>query len=110
MRVAGLGTFGLSVHLITAKGVSGRIGSIITDAEIEPTPRLYGDDVYAYCISCGACAAMCPVDALDLKTGKDFQTCWEYLEETKIRFKPRYGCGKCQLTVPCEKGIPVRSS
>ena len=106
---AGLGTFGLSVHLITAKGVSGRFGSIITDAEIEPTPRPYGDDPYAYCISCGACAAMCPVDALDLKTGKDFQTCWEYMEETKIRFKPRYGCGKCQLTVPCEKGIPKRA-
>lgn len=106
---AGLGTFGLSVHLITAKGVSGRFGSIITDAPIEPTPRPYGDDPYAYCIFCGACARKCPVDALDLKTGKDFQTCWEYMEETKIRFKPRYGCGKCQLGVPCETGIPVRA-
>ena len=40
--------------------------------------------------------------------GKDFQACWVYLEETKVRFKPRYGSGKCQHLVPCETGIPGR--
>lgn len=104
--VAGLGTFGLSAHLITRVGKAGRFGSIITNAEIEPTPRPYGDDPYAYCTLCGACTKRCPVDALTIEHGKDFQTCWVYLEETKIRFKPRYGCGKCQHLVPCETGIP----
>ena len=103
---AGLGTFGLSTHLITKVGKAGRYGSIITSASIEPTPRPYGEDPYAYCTHCGACTKRCPVNALSLETGKDFQTCWVYMEETKIRFKPRYGCGKCQHLVPCETGIP----
>ena len=103
---AGLGTFGLSTHLITRVGKAGRYGSIITTADFEPTPRPYGDEPYAYCTRCGACTKRCPVDALTLEHGKDFQTCWKYMEETKIRFKPRYGCGKCQLLVPCETGIP----
>ena len=102
----GLGTFGLSTHLITAAGKSGRFGSIITTAELEPTERPYGEDPYAYCTRCGACTKRCPVNALSLEHGKDYQTCWTYMEETKIRFKPRYGCGKCQLQVPCETRIP----
>lgn len=106
----GLGTFGLTAHLITEAGKSGRFGSIITTAELEPTERPYGEDPYAYCIRCGACTTRCPVDALSLEHGKDFQTCWVYLEESKIRFKPRYGCGKCQLQVPCETRIPAAST
>lgn len=105
--VCGLGTFGLSAHLITKAGVSGRFGSIITTAEIEPSPRPYGDDPYAHCTRCGACTRRCPVDAISLEGGKDYQVCWEYLEQTKIRFKPRYGCGKCQHRVPCETQIPA---
>ncbi|MDO4183159.1 MAG: 4Fe-4S binding protein [Coriobacteriia bacterium] len=105
--VAGLGTFGLCTHLITKRGKAMRLGSIITDAPFDPTPRPYKDDPFAYCTKCGACAKQCPIDALSLEDGKNFQTCWEYLEETKIRFKPRYGCGKCQLEVPCETRIPA---
>ena len=104
--IAGLGTFGLSAHLITRVGKAGRFGSIITTAGIQPTPRPYGDDPYAYCTRCGACTKRCPVNALSLEHGKDYQACWVYMEETKIRFKPRYGCGKCQHIVPCETGIP----
>ena len=104
--VAGLGTFCLSAHLITKAGKAGRFGSIITTAEVEPTPRPYGEDPFAYCTRCGSCTRRCPVEALSLERGKDFQACWTYLEETKVRFKPRYGCGKCQHLVPCETGIP----
>ena len=106
--VAGLGTFSLSAHLITRVGKAGRFGSIITTGAIEPTARPYGDDPYAYCTRCGACTKRCPVQALSLEHGKDYQTCWVYMEETKVRFKPRYGCGKCQHLVPCETGIPNR--
>lgn len=106
--VAGVGTFGLCTHLITEVGKAHRLGSIITNAPIEVTARAYGEDPFAYCTRCGACTKRCPVDALSLEGGKDFQTCWVYMEETKIRFKPRYGCGKCQLVVPCEAGIPKK--
>lgn len=104
--IAGLGTFGLCTHLITEKGKAGRIGSIITTAELTSTVRPYGEDPFAYCTHCGECTKHCPVDALSLESGKDFQTCWAYMEETKVRFKPRYGCGKCQLQIPCEARIP----
>lgn len=104
--VAGLGTFGICAHLITEKGKAGRFGSIITTAELEPTPRPYAEEPFAYCTRCGECVAHCPVDALSLETGKDYQACWDYMEETKVRFKPRYGCGKCQLQMPCETRIP----
>ena len=107
--VAGLGTFSLSKHLITEKGVCGRFGSIITDAPIEVTPRPYSDP-FEYCILCGRCNNNCPVDALHPEQGaargKDLLTCATYVDNTRVRFAPRYGCGKCQLDVPCETGIP----
>jgi epoxyqueuosine reductase QueG len=46
--VAGLGTFGIHGALITEKDCSGRIGSVVTDLEIAPTPRPY-TRVYEYC-------------------------------------------------------------
>ena len=45
---AGLGTFGLSKGLITEKGMAGRFGSVITDAEFSPTIRPYSDP-FEYC-------------------------------------------------------------
>ena len=41
--IAGLGRFGLNNMLITDKGCSGRIGSLITDLPVSPTPRA-GDE------------------------------------------------------------------
>jgi len=38
---AGLGTFSRNRSLITRLGAAGRFGSVITDAELEPTPRPY---------------------------------------------------------------------
>ena len=39
--IAGLGTFGLSKSLITEKGCAGRIGSVITNIQFQPTERRY---------------------------------------------------------------------
>ena len=39
--VAGLGTFSLSCSLITKQGSAGRLGSVVTSAELAPTPRSY---------------------------------------------------------------------
>lgn len=101
---AGLGTFGLSKQLITEKGVCGRFGSIITDAIIEATPRKYTQP-YEYCIFCGECAARCPVNSMT-STEKDNRICGDFIKKTGELFAPRYGCGKCQIGVTCEKGIP----
>ena len=113
---AGLGTFGLSRGLITKKGIAGRFGSVITDAEFPPTVREY-DSPFEYCIMCGACMRRCPAGAIDIKkgcaSGKDQTVCGPYVMGS---FLPphgekgivRYGCGKCQTGVPCESGIPRR--
>lgn len=105
--VCGLGTFGLSKGIITQKGMAGRMGSIITSLKLENSQKNY-TDIYEYCTLCGACAKKCPVGAITLENGKDHKKCSEFLDETKAKFMPRYGCGKCQVSVPCEKRIPKR--
>jgi len=102
--IAGLGTFSLSRSLITTVGSAGRIGSVITDMELEPTPRPY-TALEEYCRKCGACIKRCPPMAID-KSGKDNNVCRIYCDGTKVRYAPRYGCGKCQTAVPCEARRP----
>ena len=103
----GLGTFGLSKGLITEKGMCGRFGSLITDLDLPKDKRDY-NDVYDYCNMCGACVARCPTKAISLDNGKNSLLCSEFLKETRKKYDPRYGCGKCQVNVPCESGIPTR--
>ena len=112
--VCGLGTFGLSKGLITERGMAGRFGSIVTEAEFTPTPRKYGDP-FEYCTKCGACQFRCPAKAIDKSRGaalaKDQKLCGDYLNATTRpphgqNARARYGCGKCQVHVPCSRCIP----
>lgn len=104
----GLGTFGLSKGLITKRGMAGRFGSIIIDEKMNADVRPY-TDVYEYCSKCGACVTRCPVEAISLEKGKEHVPCKEWMGVTKERYAPRYGCGKCQIKVPCEDRIPVKA-
>lgn len=103
---AGLGTFGLSKNLITKKGVAGRYISVISSASFDSLERSYSD-TYEYCIRCGACAKNCPVKAISLEKGKIHHLCSAFVDKTHEKHKPRYGCGKCQVAVPCEFQKPV---
>lgn len=103
--ISGLGTFCLSKGLITEKGVAGRFISLVTDAVFQPTPRPY-TDIYEFCTKCGACARRCPVDAISLEGGKEHPPCSAYQKKMGKMFSPRYGCGKCQVGVPCEARNP----
>ena len=103
--LCGLGTFGISGGLITAKGTAGRLISIVTDLALPATPRTYRG-IYEYCIRCGACARNCPARAISLNTGRDQTACSAYVEKSKLRYRPRYGCGKCQVGVACEARRP----
>ena len=105
---AGLGTFSLTKHLITEKGVCGRFGSVITTAPITPTPRPYTDP-YEYCTFCGACTRRCPLGAIHVDTGKDMLACTAYMEEIRVKYAPRHGCGKCQLELPCTTRRPKKN-
>lgn len=103
--ICGLGTFGLSKGLITKKGVSGRYGSIITDWELPTDVRPY-TGLHDYCIMCGACARNCPGNAITKEEGKKHSPCQTYVAGMGKKYAPRFGCGKCQVNVPCERGIP----
>lgn len=114
--VAGLGTFGLNRGLITAKGIAGRFGSVITEEEFTPLPRAYSSP-FQYCLwlregLCGSCIKRCPSEAIS-EGGMNKNICRQYLhQEDSLRYLrikhcyPYSGCGKCQVHVPCESRIP----
>jgi len=103
---AGLGTFGLSRGIITELGMAGRFISLITNQNLDPTPRPYAQ-LYEYCIKCLSCAGNCPVDAISIAHLKDNKLCDAFVDKVRLREEPYYGCGKCQSGVPCAFGIPV---
>ena len=108
--IAGLGTFGLNRMLITDKGCAGRIGSIVTELELEPDERIKGD----YCLylhngSCSACLDGCPCSALQ-KDDFNRQKCYERLLENEARLsldEHADVCGKCCCGLPCSMKNPV---
>lgn len=105
--VCGLGTFGLSKGLITEKGVAGRFGSVISSLQIDADKRNY-NAIYEYCSMCGSCAENCPAFAISGEEGKKHPPCSAFIGSVRERHSPWYGCGKCQVNVPCERGIPRR--
>lgn len=104
--VCGLGTFGLSKGIITKKGMAGRLGSVVTDLKLHVTKREY-DDIYEFCIMCGKCVINCPAKAISKENGKNHMLCSNFLDKVFEKHRPRYGCGKCQVNVPCESKIPI---
>ena len=56
---------------------------------------------------CGACMR-CPGGAITLEEGKSHTACSAYVNKMREKYAPRFGCGKCQVKVPCERGIPKR--
>lgn len=117
-HAAGLGTFGLCDGLITARGKAMRVGSVVARVSIEPTPRPYANH-RAYCLffaegTCGKCMDRCPVGAIT-GAGHDKEKCRRHLARsrehvTKAYGFEGYGCGLCQVGVPCEAGIPVKAA
>lgn len=113
--IAGLGTFGLSKGLITQKGMAGRFGSVVTSAALAVTERS-SQTPFDDCTMCGRCAASCPANAIDPRKGilygKDHHRCQSYVTGTEALgpcgsgSRLRYGCGKCQVGVPCESCNP----
>jgi epoxyqueuosine reductase QueG len=114
---AGLGTFGLCDGLITPLGKAIRCGSVIARIAVAPTQRPYQDH-HAYCLFyskgiCGKCIDRCPVGAIT-KNGHDKSKCRQYVDlETRTYINAQfgfdaYGCGLCQVGVPCESKIPVK--
>ena len=112
---AGLGTFSLNDALITPRGIAHRLGSVITDLRIAPSPKPYAD-YQSNCLlyrdgTCGACIGRCPVGALS-RSGHDKLICRDHVygaipKAVGEAFEvASTGCGLCQTKVPCESRIP----
>jgi epoxyqueuosine reductase QueG len=116
---AGLGTFSLNDGLITPRGIAQRVGSVIVNMKLEPTPRT-AENHQSNCLfynsgTCGECIKRCPGGALS-ESGHDKMKCGMYVmkctEEWRKEFdiEEEAGCGFCQSGVPCSTMIPKRPS
>lgn len=109
--IAGIGSFGHHHMLITDKGCCGRLGSVVTDAVIAPTPRQDRERcLFKYDGSCRKCEKRCPAEALSADPFRR-HACYDRLLENARRHE-RHGladvCGKCAAIVPCSFTDPVK--
>jgi epoxyqueuosine reductase QueG len=110
--VAGIGRFGHNNLIITEKGCSGRVGSMVTDLILEPSPRFN----HEFClhkagIDCLKCVERCRYEAL-YAAKYDRHACYRQclvndryyrdLDLTDV-------CGKCSAMVPCSVTNPVKN-
>jgi epoxyqueuosine reductase len=110
---SGVGFYGKNTLVITRKHGSWVVlGALITDVDIEPTPRLNLD-----CGSCTLCIEACPTGALDEPGTVDSTKCLSYWtqsgdpipEEYRVELGDQvYGCDICQDVCPWNRGIERR--
>jgi len=114
--LTGLGRFGVNAQLITSSGYAGRLGSLVTDAELGDSPLIREKEL---CLhknghNCLLCVRRCPVGAVSA-SGIDRKLCWERLKSNLAQTKELVGlentthvCGKCQVLVPCSLKAPKK--
>jgi epoxyqueuosine reductase len=110
---AGVGFYGKNTLLITRRHGSWVVlGTLVTDVEIEATPRLELD-----CGSCTLCIEACPTGALDEPGVLDSTKCLSYWtqaaapipEEYRAELGSQvYGCDICQDVCPWNRGVEKR--
>jgi epoxyqueuosine reductase len=110
---AGVGFYGKNTMLITRRfGSWVVLGTLVTDRELETTPRLELD-----CGSCTLCIEACPTGALDDPGTLDSTKCLSYWtqspHEMPFAYAAKlgaqvYGCDICQDVCPWNRGIEKR--
>src|SRR5437762_2271693 len=110
---SGVGFYGKNTMLITRRHGSWVVlGTLVTTAELEPTPPLATD-----CGSCTRCIDACPTDALEEPGVLDATRCLSYWtqvpEPIPVAYRPHlgaqvYGCDICQDVCPWNRGVERR--
>src|SRR5436853_1133644 len=110
---SGVGFYGKNTMLITRRHGSWVVlGTLVTDAELEPTPPLDAD-----CGSCTLCIDACPTGALDEPGTLDATKCLSYWTQAPAPIPEPYreplgdqvyGCDICQDVCPWNRGIAKR--
>jgi epoxyqueuosine reductase len=113
--LAGLGRFGVHRMLITPAGCAGRLGSLVTEADLGDHPLIETGEA---CLlkagqECGKCIEACPVQALE-EGDFDRRRCWDRLKENRRSLnylsdlpETTHVCGKCAALMPCSFKNPV---
>ncbi len=114
--IAGLGRFGVNAQFITPSGCAGRLGSLVTEADLGNNPLVSEKEfcLYKNGHNCLECVKRCPVGAVSAEKGINRQKCWARLnlnnstsEELKGLEKTTQVCGKCQVLLPCSLKAPA---
>ncbi len=108
---AGIGRLGHHNLIITEKGCTGRLGSLVTDLDLEPSPV----SLEEFClqkagIDCLKCVDRCQYDAL-FADRYDRHACYRQCmvnDEYHRALDLTDVCGKCCAMVPCSVTNPVR--
>jgi epoxyqueuosine reductase QueG len=115
--ISGLGRFGVNAQFITPSGCAGRLGSLVTAADLGNHPLVKEKEL---CLhknghECLVCVSRCPVGAVSEKTGIARQKCWVRLKENlkilgalQVMDPSTHVCGKCQVLLPCSLNAPGR--
>ncbi|CAB1085441.1 hypothetical protein D1AOALGA4SA_12928 [Olavius algarvensis Delta 1 endosymbiont] len=110
-----LGRFGVNHLLITPVGCTGRLGSFVSEVELEDHPLIETEEA---CLlkagkKCGKCIEACPVEALS-QDDFDRRKCWDRLNDNRRTLdyfadlpESTHACGKCAALVPCSFRNPV---
>jgi epoxyqueuosine reductase QueG len=111
--VAGIGRFGVHNLIITEKGCTGRLGSLVTDLALEPSTRPEGEFcLHKAGIECLKCVERCQYGALHADRF-DRHACYRQCQ-VNDRYHSDLGltdvCGKCSAQVPCSVTNPVRKA
>lgn len=113
--LAGLGRFGMHRMLITPAGCAGRLGSLVTEAELGDHPLIETNEacLLKFGKPCGRCIASCPIEALK-EDDFDRRACWDRLKENRRSMayfaelpETTHVCGKCVALMPCSFKNPV---
>ena len=116
-HLVNLGRFGVHHMLITPVGCTGRLGSLVSEADLGEHPLI---ETREACLlkagkECGQCIKSCPVEAL---SQDDFERrrCWDRLNENRriLNYfsdlpETTHVCGKCAALMPCSFKNPVAS-
>jgi len=110
---SGVGFYGKNTLLITQRHGSWVVlGTLVTAAELEPTPPLDLD-----CGSCRLCIDACPTGALDEPGTLDATRCLSYWTQAAAPIPEEYraslgaqvyGCDICQDVCPWNRGVEKR--
>ena len=110
---SGVGFYGKNTMLITRRHGSWVVlGAVVTDCELESTPRLGLD-----CGECRLCIDACPTGALDEPGTLDATRCLSYWTQAPAAVPEAYreeleaqvyGCDICQDVCPWNRGVEKR--